>query len=130
MKRLRDIIESQEKYDKVKALYDRPGTPGEKAAAKAAMDRMRPPSDNPKVTAAPTATTIPHGFYCYHPKEKKYWGPYNHEKDASDNASVRYPARVVLHSSNTNTWRERSDHNKPHILDPDATFPHLDKKYK
>jgi hypothetical protein len=42
---------SEELYRKVKALYDRPGTPGEKTAAKNAMDRIRAHLDSKKPTA-------------------------------------------------------------------------------
>jgi hypothetical protein len=50
-KKLSEIINENDLYSKVKALYDRPGTPGEKAAAKAAMNRISASKTNKPKTS-------------------------------------------------------------------------------
>jgi len=80
MKSFRLILE-QTRYEKVKALYDNPGTPGEKAAAKAAMDRMKASGEAEK---KPTADDDNLGFDWEHGHEdvlKRHGFTFSHSKD-------------------------------------------------
>ena len=142
MKTLREVVSTpQERYNKAKALHDHPNTgPGEKGAAKAAMDRIAAehgidPSSSDSSNPHTVKTEHPHGYYAYSPIKKKYWGPYSHESHANSAASQGggHPNRTVYNSPHTG-WRERKkeyagkDGNYIHNLDKDAVFPHLDKK--
>lgn len=146
MKLLREIVSTpQERYNKAKTLHDHPNTgPGEKSAAKAAMDRIAKEhgidqsSSTYKGTETPRTvkTNHPYGYYAYSPIKKKYWGPYSHESHADSLArhgGEHYSYRTVYNSPHTG-WRERTkgfagkDGNYIHDIDSSASFPHLDKK--
>ena len=79
--------------DKVKALYDRPGTPGEKQAALAALKRM---GHTPKEPTQPRSTG-PKKFrvtlkYTHNNKDL-HFGP--HETEASDGIDAEHKIRQM-----------------------------------
>jgi len=143
-----DLDESYEKYMKVKALYDRPGSPGEKAAAGAAMERLK--AYAPKTTSTTskasyynprtgkstpyTDSNLPHGYYNYvkHPAPQKsaYYGPFATSEAAkyhSDRLDHSRPTNTVYHSPNTSSWRNETGP-KEHAFDSNAF--HIDPSKK
>jgi len=119
-KKLSEILEgSREMYMKAKALHDHPSTgPGEKQAAKSAMDRL---SQYAPASSGKTHSNFVHGFYVHQahiidpkknpnkvPDHHRYYGPYSSEDKANkkrDYEAGRRPSSlkhdVINHNKKT-----------------------------
>ena len=94
MKTLKQILEADDrsKYEKAKALYDNPGTPGEKEAAKAAMNRIKPQTSSRYLSTDYDRVLSDHGFKKSDAWKHPDWEFHTHESGA----------KVFVHKQSSN----------------------------